>query len=208
MGMLEWSQLNLSNPGWMGSQRASWLGTIGNSLWIHKVPARAFISIYLDYSLPDCLRVTRLQNPLRHNTWLRLSDICFCVQKLIPREQEKVGSSQTATTKGRVLLSSPAGAAGQTRRQWWFCFLQKNPQQCLSFNLQSLSLQLQTQYKFLPFKCLIYSLVKPARSWQVRGIHGRLMHFRCPACLHRMVNQNKEGNEALMRDLHPGGDHY
>lgn len=58
MGMLEWSQLNLSNPGWMGSQRASWLGTIGNGLWIHKVPARAFISIYLDYSLPACLRVT------------------------------------------------------------------------------------------------------------------------------------------------------
>lgn len=58
MGMLERSQLNLSNPGWMGSQRASWLGTIGNGLWIHKVPARACISIYLDYSLPDCLCVT------------------------------------------------------------------------------------------------------------------------------------------------------
>lgn len=28
------------------------------------------------------------------------------------------------------------------------------------------------------------------------------------SCLHRLVSQNKEGNEELMRDLHPGGEHY
>lgn len=59
MWILERSQLNVSNPEWKGSQRASWLGTIVNSLWTHKVPARAFISIYLDYLLPDWLHVTK-----------------------------------------------------------------------------------------------------------------------------------------------------
>lgn len=52
------------------------------------------------------------------------------------------------------------------------------------------------------------SLVEAARRWQVRAIHRRPMHVRCAACLHGMLNRNKGGNEALMRDLHPGGDHY
>lgn len=37
------------------------------------------------------------------------------------------------------------------------------------------------------------------------------MHTTCAlvvSCLHRLVSQNKEGNEELMRDLHPGGEHY
>lgn len=50
VSLLQCSQLSLSSPGWMGSQRASWLATTVNSLWKHKVPARAFLWLHVTKS--------------------------------------------------------------------------------------------------------------------------------------------------------------
>lgn len=154
-----------------------------------------------------------LRNPFYQDTWLRLSDICLCAQKLILQEQ-KVVSSQTAwaTTKDGVLLLLSLGSWTSWTDGGWrqggnpatdhrlvllFVFVL-----VATYNLSA------CKYKILLFKCLIYFMIKSARCWQVRGIHRSQMHLRCPACLHGMVNQNKEGNKALMRDLHPGGPHY
>lgn len=153
-----------------------------------------------------------LQNPFYHDTWLRLSDICLCVQKLILQEQ-KVVSSQTAwaTVKDGVLLLSPGSWMSWTDSGWR---QGRNPATDHRLVLLFVFVLVATyslsacKYKILLFKCLIYFMIKSVRCWQVRGIHRRQMRLRCPACLHGMVNQNKEGNKALMRDLHPGRPHY
>lgn len=148
MGMLEWSQLNPSNPGWMGSQRASWLGTIGNSLWIHKVPARAFISIYLDYSLPDCLRVTTAaKSPSPQYLAPAIRHLLLC-PKANSQGTEEGGKQPdcmghhkgegAALIPGKLeVLETGRECCHRPRAGFAFCT-------CLSFNLQSLSLQLQT----------------------------------------------------------------
>lgn len=136
MWILQWSQLNLSNPDWMGSWWASWLGTIVNSLWIYKVPAKAFISIYLDYLLPDWSHVTKSAiNPFTKIPGSDYQTFVFVSKSQFPRNR----GWKAARLRGpprRAGCSSclwEAGCPGQTvgggdegilpQTIGWFCYL-------------------------------------------------------------------------------------